>query len=87
MSYDARQIHLRANFGPDDAGQIFEYISPDPLEIVEGVGYFDNASQIGMRVGDVIRIVAPQPSGGQITAARSVTAVTTHGAATIASST
>lgn len=61
---------------------IFTYNSADSLATVQGSGYFTNASELGMKVGDYVFVSV---SGVLKTPTQYVSAISAAGAATVAS--
>jgi hypothetical protein len=63
---------------------IFTYNSADSLATVQGAGYFTNASELGMKVGDIVFVSV---AGVLKTPVQYVSAISAAGAATVASAT
>lgn len=81
MAYSTSNPPLRVVSANDGATpSIWAYASADAWSLIEGAGYFTNASNLGMRLGDII--IATETDNGYGTSIHAVSAIAS-GAATV----
>lgn len=77
-------ISTHKRTGTNSVVQVWYYNDADALATQQGAGYFTNATDLGMKVGDIINVAV---SGVLKTPTHYVSAISAAGAGTIAAAT